>query len=95
MTRTIRIAAAAAIALLAAPVAAQASDDHCTSTPRSAWRSMDDVTAAAKALGYDVARVDIEGSCYEAYARDKDGRRLEVYFDPDSLKVVRMKDKTR
>jgi len=87
--------AAVAAAVLLFPLSAQASDDHCTSAERSTWRTHDDVAAAGAALGYQISRVEVEGTCYEAYARDDSGRRLEIYFDPTSLKIVRIKDKSR
>ena len=87
--------------LIAAPIilgatTVHASDDvACTSAPQAEWRSLDDVKTAAEALGYkDVRKVEVEDRCYEAYAFDKDGRRVEIYFDPVSLKIVRVKDKS-
>jgi len=73
---------------------ARASEGACTTQPASSWRSVDDVTAAAEALGYSIRRVKVEGSCYEANAIDKDGKRLEVNFNPVTLEVVRVKEKS-
>jgi len=73
-----------------------ASDDaRCTSAPFSEWRSINDARAAAEALGYkDVRKMEAEDGCYEAHAFDKDNRRVEIYMDPISLKIVRVKDKS-
>ena len=79
--------------VLGSTVTLASEDEICTSAPRSDWRSVDDVRAAAEALGYkDIRRVKVDDGCYEAYASDKDGRRVEVYFDPVSLKIVRVED---
>ena len=75
---------------------AQASDDDasCANAPRSEWRTPDDVKAAAEAQGYQVKSVKTEGSCFEVYAHDKSGRRTELYVDPVSLQILKVKDKS-
>lgn len=75
---------------------AQASDDDavCTNAPKSEWRTPDDVKAAAEAQGYQVNRVKTEGSCFEVYAIDKGGIRAELYVDPVTLKIIKLKDKS-
>lgn len=92
-----RRSAAAAMALVTlaatAPIA-MAAEENCTSAPSASWRTPADATAAAEVLGYKVQRIKTEGTCYEAYARDKDGRRVEVFLDPMTLQVVRVKDKS-
>ncbi len=87
-------AALTLVALAGTTLPANASDDNCTSAPSAEWRTKDEATAAADALGYKVSRMKVEDSCYEAYAHDKDGRRVEIYIDPMTLKVVRVKDKS-
>lgn len=95
MTHTHRIAALAVAALIGlAAVPAQASDETCTKEPQTAWRTMADVTAALAAQGLEVREVEIEGSCYEAYVRDKDGRRTKLYLDPMTLATVRSEKKS-
>ena len=46
------------------------------------------------AQGLEVREVEIEGSCYEAYVRDKDGRRTKLYLDPMTLATVRSEKKS-
>ena len=94
MKKLTTVAAAFAAIIAFGPSLAIASDNYCTSAPRSEWRSVDDIKTAAEALDYQVNRVKSEDSCYEIYALDKNGKRVEVYFDPVSLNVVRVKDKS-
>lgn len=91
MNRTIVVAATIAATLVLSASPSLASEyESCTSAPRADWRTIDDVKVAAEALGFkDVRRAKVEGSCYEVYAFDKNGNRVEVYFDPMSLKVVK------
>lgn len=91
------IAAVTAIALSPAAIAtsAFASDDsRCTTTEASTWLSMGDLEAKAKDLGYDVRKMEIEGTCVEVYAIDKDGKKVEAYLDPSTGAVVRTKVKS-
>jgi len=95
MNKFTAVALTLASTLIVGTSIAAASGEYCTSAPRSQWRSIDDVRVAVEALGYkNVRKIEIDDSCFEAYAFDKDGRRVEVYVDPVSLKVVRVKNKS-
>ncbi len=75
---------------LLAPAAALASQD-CPDVPRDQWMSDAAVTEKAKTMGYDVRSIKAEDGCMEAYALDKDGKRVEVYFHPGTGDVLRVK----
>lgn len=95
MKNSVLLALAIAAPLAFGSTVAVASDENCTSAPRSEWRSMDDVKTAVEKLGYkDVRKIEAEDGCYEAYAFDKNGRRVELYIDPVNLKIVRVKGKS-
>jgi len=94
MRKLTTIAAALVAAAVLGAGTAMASEAECNAAPKAEWKTSDDVKAAAEAAGYRVERVKSEDNCYEVYGRDKDGKRVEVYFDPVSLKVVRVKDKS-
>ena len=49
------------------------------------------LTEKAKGLGYDVRSITAENGCLEAYAIDKDGKRVEVYLNPATGDVVQVK----
>ncbi|MBS0326166.1 MAG: PepSY domain-containing protein [Proteobacteria bacterium] len=88
-----RIAAAlapAALALAALPLAAFAStyDGECTNQPQSRWMSTSDVKARFESQGYEVRKVKTGGSCYEVYAKDKDGGKVELFVNPVDASVV-------
>ena len=83
------------LAVLAAAVIgpaglAQASGGaHCVVAPDAQWKSLQDVKTAAEALGYKVRRIKVDDNCYEAYALNSRGQRVEVYFHPVSLKIIK------
>lgn len=80
------------IAALAAPADARrgrGDDDFCTDAPRSEWKSMSVVEEKAKAMGYDVRKIEISGTCYEVYGT-KDGVLYELYFNPATGDLVKI-----
>jgi hypothetical protein len=81
----------AATALVALALPAAASSKPCGNAPQSQWMSNDDVQTKAKAMGYKVRQVKIEDGCYEIYALDKDGNRVEAYLNPVTAEVVKTK----
>lgn len=92
ISKIMAVAVAAPVILTSA--LALASTEQCTSAPRAKWRTADDMKVAAEALGYkNIRSIKVEDGCYEAYAFNKEGRRVEVHFNPLSLKVVRVKNK--
>ncbi|WP_420409927.1 PepSY domain-containing protein [Hoeflea sp.] len=81
---------AGAIAILS-PAAAFASDD-CPNVPRDQWMSDAAITEKAKGMGYDVRSIKVDDGCLEAYAMDKDGRRVEVYFHRGTGEVLKVSE---
>lgn len=60
----------------------------CTTADKSTWKPQADAEAAAKAAGHDVRRSKVtDGNCYEVYTV-KDGKNLELFYDPVTLKLV-------
>ncbi len=78
---------ALAAATVAVPAFAGDSVD-CGSAPKSEWMSVEAVAAKFEADGYKVREVKVEDSCYEVYAIDKTGARVETYINPATAAVV-------
>ena len=60
----------------------------CTAEPASNWLSPDAVKSKFEKQGYSVARVKSSGTCYEVYARDKNGNKVELFVNPANASVV-------
>ncbi len=58
------------------------SKNACGDTDKSTWISQDDAKAKAIAVGFDVRQVKDEGGCYEIYAIDKAGNKVEKLMHP-------------
>lgn len=64
--------------------------NNCSELPKAQWMSVEAITKKASALGYDVRRVKAERGCYEVYAIDAKGARVEAYFHPGTGDVVKV-----
>jgi hypothetical protein len=82
-----RLGAAAVFALTASAVQATGFAT-CDSGPRETWQPEDKLAAILKEKGWQVRRIKEDGGCYEVYALDDKGQRMEVYFHPRTLAPV-------
>jgi len=84
---------AAMFASVAAVSGAQADDDHrCPSVPADRWMSERQIRERATSLGLEVRKIEIDDGCYEVKARNRDGRRQEVRFHPETGEQVSVED---
>jgi hypothetical protein len=82
-------ATAMTMTMLAAATAA-ASSNRCN-IPASEWQSREALQKKLEAEAWKVRRIKADHGCYEAYAIDKDGRRVEAYFNPKTLERLTQK----
>ncbi|MFD2181444.1 PepSY domain-containing protein [Rhodoplanes azumiensis] len=62
----------------------------CTTASVDRWIPAEAMRRRIEGDGYRVGVFKTtEGRCYEIYGRDKDGRRVEIYFDPVSGAIVK------
>ena len=82
------VLAVAACVAFALPTAAFAGA-NCKANPKAEWMSEADAKARLVAQGYKIDKFKIDGNCYEIYGSNKDGKKVEIYFDTKSLDVVK------
>lgn len=89
--KALQLTSLLAIALSAASLPAFASsyDGTCTSEPKAKWLAPNEIQAKLEKEGYTVRRVKTDGSCYEVYAKDKDGKKTELFINPANGSVVK------
>ncbi len=63
----------------------------CTDKPKDAWMSEADFKKKAESEGYKIKKFKQPGSCYEIYGTDKDGKKVEIYFNPVDGSIVKAK----
>lgn len=69
-------------------------DDDCNA-PMSRWQSRDAVRQMAVAQGWQIQRLKIDDGCYELRGTDAQGRSFKAKIDPETLKVLKMKQGDR
>jgi hypothetical protein len=75
------------LGLIVAPV--WASDD--CDAPVNRWQSREALRQWASAQGWQVLRLKIDDGCYEIRGTDAQGRAFKAKIDPETLKVLKMK----
>lgn len=56
---------------------------ECTSEPQEKWQDKEQFQENLKEDGYKIKVFKVtKGNCYEIYGWDKDGQRVEIYFNP-------------
>lgn len=59
---------------------------NCTKLDKAKWKPATEAEAKAAALGYEVRRSKVEGSCYEVYGV-KGGKLFELFYSPEDLSL--------
>lgn len=88
MKRTL-LATALVLGIMGAGTAFASNDDRCN-VPMADWQPVKALQQKLEADGWKVNRIKTDDGCYEVYAIDDKGRRIEAYFNPKSFDMVKM-----
>jgi len=80
-----------ALALLALTLSAPAladGDVRCNAGPSQNWRPISELKKKAWLEGWTLVKTQVEGDCYEVYARTDTGQALEAFFHPVTLQKL-------
>ncbi|NBV50374.1 PepSY domain-containing protein [bacterium] len=64
---------------------------NCTDEPKDKWMSEADFKKKVEAEGYTIKKFKQPGTCYEIYGIDKEGKKVEIYFNPVDGSIVKSK----
>lgn len=64
---------------------------NCTDEPKEKWMSETDFKKKAEAEGYKISKFKQPGTCYEIYGTNKEGKKVEIYFNPVDGSIVKEK----
>ncbi len=80
------ILATSLLALTGLSSVAHADNDHrrCGNVPIADWMSETELRNRIAPLGLEIRNVDIDDGCYEVEARNRDGRKIEIGFNPQT-----------
>ena len=87
MHSTIRSLCAASV-LAAAAHAGATGLATCDSGNPDGWQAQDKLASVLKEKGWQVRRIKVDGGCYEVYALNEKGERVEAYFHPRTFAPV-------
>ena len=83
------LSAIAIVAALTIAAPAQATGlATCDSGPESGWQPQAKLEQQLAARNWKVRRIKVDGGCYEVYAMNDKGERVEAYFHPVTLQPV-------
>ncbi len=77
----------AALLFALAGAGAASAKDIC-SVPEAEWQPKETLQAKLESEGWSVKTIKVDDGCYEAYGKDANGKRQEVYFDPKTFEAV-------
>ncbi|MGM8060658.1 PepSY domain-containing protein [Vogesella indigofera] len=79
-----------AVALMAAFASSAAfAGAECAAQPKDKWQKEADFQKQLTTQGYQIKKFKVSGNCYEIYGKNKQGQKVEIYFDPVSGKAVK------
>lgn len=63
---------------------------ECTTAPQSEWQNQDVFQQNLRDQGYTIDKfVVTKGNCYEIYGANKEGQKVEIYFNPVNGDIVK------
>ena len=74
--------------LLAAATSSATGLATCDSGPPEQWQPQEKLQKLLTDKGWQVRRIKVDGGCYEVYALNEKGERVEAYFHPKTLDSV-------
>lgn len=78
-----------ASALLLAVSGVALAGPTCTA-PKEKWMPEASFKKDLEAKGYQIKNFKVtSGNCYEIYGTNKAGKKVEIYFDPETAKVLK------
>jgi len=64
---------------------------NCTDEPKEKWMSEAAFKKKVEAEGFKIKKFKTPGTCYEIYGTNKDGKKVEIYFNPVDGSVAKKK----
>ena len=61
----------------------------CKAYPKDEWMKADEAKAKIAAQGYQIKKFKVDGNCYEIYGKNKEGKKVEIYYDAKTLEPVK------
>jgi len=60
----------------------------CSTAPQAKWQPQSALESMLKTQGLSVRQIKVESGCYEVYATDKSGRRMNIAYNAETLQQL-------
>ena len=60
----------------------------CKAYPKAEWADQEDLKHVLAEEDFTIQELKIDNHCYEMYGQNKQGKKVEIYFDMKSLTIV-------
>lgn len=60
----------------------------CSTAPQSAWQPQAKLEDMLRADGMTIVQIKVESGCYEVYAKDKNGNRVNAAYNAETLEKL-------
>ena len=57
----------------------------CSTAPKTKWQPQSALESMLKTDGLTIRQIKVENGCYEVYATDKTGKRMNVAYNAETL----------
>lgn len=61
----------------------------CKAYPKAQWMKEAEAKSKIEAQSYTISKFKVDGNCYEIYGKNKEGKKVEIYFDTKTLEPVK------
>lgn len=78
-----------AISLLVSLAAGTAAASDLCDVAEADRQPMDALQSKLEADGWQIKKIKVDEGCYEAYAINSDGQRVEAYFNPQTFELIK------
>ena len=62
-----------------------AAGSACSKAPKTAWQPKSKLESMLKAEGLKIRQIKVENGCYEVYATNKSGKRVNAAYNAETL----------
>ncbi len=78
-----------AIGLLVSVAAANATASDLCNVAEADRQPIENLQSRLESEGWEIRKIKVDEGCYEAYAINAEGQRVEAYFDPQTFELIK------
>ena len=60
----------------------------CSTAPQTQWKPQSTLESMLQSQGLTIRQIKVENGCYEVYATDKSGKRMNLAYNAETLQQL-------